>query len=60
MLDLERQYQPLKQELADALAGVLESRQFILGESVAAFEKAAAAELNVAHAVGCSSGTDAL
>ena len=60
MLDLERQYQPLKQELTDALAEVLESRQFILGESVAAFEKAAAAELNVAHAVGCSSGTDAL
>jgi dTDP-4-amino-4,6-dideoxygalactose transaminase len=60
MLDLERQYQPLKQELADALVGVLESRQFILGESVAVFEKAAAAELSVAHAVGCSSGTDAL
>ncbi len=60
MLDLERQYEPLQQELADALAGVLKSRQFILGESVAAFERAAAAELNVAHAVGCSSGTDAL
>jgi dTDP-4-amino-4,6-dideoxygalactose transaminase len=60
MLDLERQYQPLQQELADALAGVLKSRQFILGEPVAAFERAAAAELNVAHAVGCSSGTDAL
>jgi dTDP-4-amino-4,6-dideoxygalactose transaminase len=60
MLDLERQYQPLQQELADALAGVLKSRQFILGEPVAAFERAAAAELKVAHAVGCSSGTDAL
>ncbi len=60
MLDLERQYEPLQQELAEALAGVLKSRQFILGESVAAFERAAAAELNVAHAVGCSSGTDAL
>jgi dTDP-4-amino-4,6-dideoxygalactose transaminase len=60
MLDLERQYQPLKQELADALTGVLESRQFILGEPVAAFEREAAAALNVAHAVGCSSGTDAL
>ena len=60
MLDLERQYQPLKEELADALAGVLESRQFILGEPVAVFERAAATELGVAHAVGCSSGTDAL
>jgi dTDP-4-amino-4,6-dideoxygalactose transaminase len=60
MLDLERQYQPLKQELADALTGVLEARQFILGEPVAAFEREAAAALNVAQAVGCSSGTDAL
>jgi dTDP-4-amino-4,6-dideoxygalactose transaminase len=60
MLDLERQYRPLRQELADALADVLDSRQFILGESVAAFERAAEAHLGVAHAVGCSSGTDAL
>jgi dTDP-4-amino-4,6-dideoxygalactose transaminase len=60
MLDLERQYEPLQQELTDALAGVLKSRQFILGESVAAFERAAEAELKVAQAVGCSSGTDAL
>jgi dTDP-4-amino-4,6-dideoxygalactose transaminase len=60
MLDLERQYRPLRQELADALVEVLDSRQFILGESVAAFERAAEAHLGVAHAVGCSSGTDAL
>ncbi len=44
----------------DAVAHVLETQQFILGEPVAAFERAAAAELGVAHAVGCSSGTDAL
>jgi dTDP-4-amino-4,6-dideoxygalactose transaminase len=60
MLDLERQYHPLRQELAEALAEVLDSRQFILGESVAAFERAAEAHLGVAHAVGCSSGTDAI
>ena len=60
MLDLERQYRPLRQELAEALVEVLDSRQFILGESVAAFERAAEAHLGVAHAVGCSSGTDAL
>ena len=39
---------------------MLESRQFILGEAVTAFERAAEAQLGVAHAVGCSSGTDAL
>ena len=60
MLDLKRQYQPLHQELLAALDHVLETQQFILGEPVAAFEKAAAAQLSVAHAVGCSSGTDAL
>jgi dTDP-4-amino-4,6-dideoxygalactose transaminase len=60
MLDLKRQYRPLQGELMGALGRVLESEQFILGESVAAFEGAAAAQLHVAHAVGCSSGTDAL
>ena len=39
---------------------MLETQQFILGEPVAAFEHAAAAQLGVAHAIGCSSGTDAL
>jgi dTDP-4-amino-4,6-dideoxygalactose transaminase len=60
MLDLKRQYRPLQGELMGALGRVLESEQFILGESVAAFERAAAERLGVAHAVGCSSGTDAL
>jgi dTDP-4-amino-4,6-dideoxygalactose transaminase len=60
MLDLKRQYKPLHEELLEAVAQVLEKQQFILGEPVAAFERAAAAQLGVAHAVGCSSGTDAL
>jgi len=60
MLDLKRQYRPLHQELLDAVGAVLETQQFILGEPVAAFERAAAAQLGVAHALGCSSGTDAL
>jgi dTDP-4-amino-4,6-dideoxygalactose transaminase len=60
MLDLKRQYEPLHQELLAALGHVLETRQFILGEHVAAFERAAAEQLGVAHAQACSSGTDAL
>jgi dTDP-4-amino-4,6-dideoxygalactose transaminase len=60
MLDLKRQYRELHRELLDAVGHVLETQQFILGESVAAFESAAAVRLGVAHAVGCSSGTDAL
>jgi len=60
MLDLERQYAPLRKELLEALTGVLDSRQFILGAAVAEFEKAGAAQLGVKHGVGCASGTDAL
>jgi dTDP-4-amino-4,6-dideoxygalactose transaminase len=60
MLDLKRQYLPLHSELLDAVSHVLETQQFILGEPVAAFERAAAGQLGVAHALGCSSGTDAL
>ena len=60
MLDLKRQYQPLHDELLEALGHVLETQQFILGEHVASFEKAAAAQLGVAQCIGCSSGTDAL
>jgi dTDP-4-amino-4,6-dideoxygalactose transaminase len=60
MLDLKRQYAALRQELLDALGRVIESQQFILGEEVAGFERAAAEHLGVKHAVGCSSGTDAL
>jgi dTDP-4-amino-4,6-dideoxygalactose transaminase len=60
MLDLKRQTRALRQELLDALGRVIESQQFILGEEVAGFERAAEVQLGVAHAVGCSSGTDAL
>jgi len=60
MLDLRRQYRPLHDELLQAVGRVLEAQQFIFGEPVAAFEQAAAAQLGAAHAIGCSSGTDAL
>ena len=60
MLDLARQYNPIQKELLEAVAHVLDTRQFILGDSVAAFEIAAAKHLGVRDAVGCSSGTDAL
>ncbi len=60
MLDLKRQYQPLQNELLEALGHVLQTQQFILGEQVSRFERSAANHLGVAHALGCSSGTDAL
>jgi dTDP-4-amino-4,6-dideoxygalactose transaminase len=60
MLDLSRQYTPIREEILEALAEVLDQRQFILGQPVAAFELAAKQHLGVAEAIGCSSGTDAL
>jgi dTDP-4-amino-4,6-dideoxygalactose transaminase len=60
MLDLKRQYEPLQQELLEALQHVLQTQQFILGEQVASFERAASSHLGVKHSIGCSSGTDAL
>ena len=60
MLDLSRQYTPIREEILAALAEVLDHRQFILGQPVADFERAAAEYLGVAEAVGCASGTDAL
>ncbi len=60
MLDLERQYAPIRDEIIAALAEVVDSRQFILGDFVSRFEQEACQHLGIRHAVGCASGTDAL
>jgi len=60
MLDLARQYEPIREEILAALAEVIDTRQFILGQPVANFERAAAVHLEVGEAMGCASGTDAL
>jgi dTDP-4-amino-4,6-dideoxygalactose transaminase len=60
LLDLQGQYQPLRNELLAAIARVCDSQRFIGGPEVDAFEREAADYLGVAHAVGLSSGTDAI
>ena len=60
MLDLARMHRALHEELLAAVGHVLETQQFILGEPVAALERAVESRLGAAHAIGCSSGTDAL
>ena len=47
-------------EIQHAIARVIQSQRFILGEEVAAFEAEIANYLGVRHAIGVSSGTDAL
>jgi dTDP-4-amino-4,6-dideoxygalactose transaminase len=58
--DLVAHNQPLRSELQAAMWRVLVSGRYIDGPEVAAFEREAAAALEVAHAVGVSSGTDAI
>jgi dTDP-4-amino-4,6-dideoxygalactose transaminase len=60
MLDFSRQYQQVRAEILSAIEAVCDSQHFILGQPVQEFEAAAARLCDVAHAVGCASGTDAL
>jgi dTDP-4-amino-4,6-dideoxygalactose transaminase len=60
MCDVQGQYHQIKDEVDAAVLGVLASGQVILGPEVAAFEREAAAFCGAAHAVGCTSGTDAI
>jgi dTDP-4-amino-4,6-dideoxygalactose transaminase len=60
LLDLTRQYHPLRELIQAALARVVESQRFILGAEVERFEQRFAAYCGARHAIGCASGTDAL
>jgi dTDP-4-amino-4,6-dideoxygalactose transaminase len=60
LLDLVAQYQPLRDEILQAIARVCDSQRFILGPEVEALERELADRLEAPHAVAVSSGTDAL
>jgi len=60
LLDLKPQYEALSAELDAAIAEVVKSQYFILGPEVECFEHGIADYCGVQHAVGISSGTDAL
>lgn len=60
LLDLEAQYRPLRDEILAAITRVCDSQRFIMGPEVESLERELAAQLGVSHAIGVSSGTDAL
>jgi len=60
MLDLQRQYQQIREDILAAVERVCSSQQFILGPEVEALECEIAALTGAASAVGCASGTEAL
>ena len=60
MLDLKRQYETIKDDVAAAVERVLITQYFIGGPELDAFERESAAYLGARACAGCASGTDAL
>jgi dTDP-4-amino-4,6-dideoxygalactose transaminase len=60
LVDLKAQYDSIRGEIDSAIARVIRSSDFINGPDVKAFEDEFAAYCGAAHAVGVSSGTDAV
>ncbi len=60
LLDLKRQYEDFKDEVEQEIIEVARSGYYIGGPKLAAFEKSAAEYCGCKHALGVSSGTDAL
>src|SRR5271168_338156 len=60
LLDLQAQYLPIRNEIRRAIDEVCDQQALILGPHVDKFEKSLAAYCGTKHAIGVSSGTDAL
>src|SRR5215475_10244756 len=60
MLDLNRYDSALQSSIRSAVEQVFASGKFVLGPANEAFEKAFAETVGAPHAIGVSSGTDAL
>jgi dTDP-4-amino-4,6-dideoxygalactose transaminase len=60
LLDLSAQWAEIREEALAAITRVCDSQRFILGPEVEALERELAAAIGVRHAIGVSSGTDAL
>ena len=60
LLDLSEQYRLLAEPIRQEIDETLRTQNFILGPKVAEFERALADYCGARHAIGVSSGTDAL
>jgi dTDP-4-amino-4,6-dideoxygalactose transaminase len=60
LLDLKAQHASIRDEVREAVERVMESQQFILGPEVEGLEREVAEYCHCRHAIGVSSGTDAL
>ena len=59
-LDLKRQYESIREEINQVVLDVIASQSFILGHYVDSFESSIARYCRIKHAIGVSSGTDAI
>lgn len=60
LLDLDRQYDPIKDEIKNILLDVFEQKRFINGPEVTELEKQIVSYTGANYAIGVSSGSDAL
>src|SRR5437667_12756738 len=60
LLDMQRQYEPLREAIRAAIDRVCESGRFVLGPDCEQLEKGIAAYTGAKHAIACASGSDAL
>lgn len=60
MVDLQSQYQKIKNEVDEKVLNVMQSAQFINGPEVQNFQKELEQYLGVKHVIPCANGTDAL
>ncbi|HZZ27957.1 MAG TPA: DegT/DnrJ/EryC1/StrS family aminotransferase [Pirellulales bacterium] len=60
LLDVKRQYEPLREQLLAAVTQVCDSGRYILGPECEQLERAVAAYTGARHAIACASGSDAL
>jgi len=60
MVDLKSQYLKMKEEIDNAITGVIESTAFINGPEVKNFQTELEQYLGVKHVIPCANGTDAL
>lgn len=58
--DVSRQFGPLKSQVLEKFAELLEKQSFVLGETVTRFEKDMAEWIGVKHAITVANGTDSL
>ena len=60
MVDLQGQYEPIKDKINNSISEILDSSAYINGPYVHAFQKELEEYLGVKHVIPCANGTDAL